>query len=81
MTTAPLPTGGDRAAGCGHRPVCPAAEAADFHAAVAVTSRPEQGWSLLCNGVVLFSDTGAAMPDGRVIAPQDRGTGICERAS
>ncbi|MFJ2778284.1 DUF5999 family protein [Kitasatospora sp. NPDC087315] len=71
----------DRAAGCRHRPACPGAEAADFQAAVAVNGHPEQGWSLLCNGVVLFSDTGAAMPDGRVVAPQDRRTDICERAA
>ncbi|AEY88060.1 hypothetical protein SHJG_2786 [Streptomyces hygroscopicus subsp. jinggangensis 5008] len=30
---------------------------------------PEQGWSLLCNGVLLFEDTGELLPDGRVIAP------------
>jgi hypothetical protein len=34
-----------------------------------VASHPEQGWSLLCNGVVLFEDTGELLPDGRVIAP------------
>ena len=30
---------------------------------------PEQGWSLLCNGVLLFDDTGELLPDGRVINP------------
>ncbi len=30
---------------------------------------PEQGWSLLCNGVLLFEDTGELLPDGRIIAP------------
>ncbi|GES30252.1 hypothetical protein GCM10012285_44730 [Streptomyces kronopolitis] len=30
---------------------------------------PEQGWSLLCNGVLLFEDTGELLPDGQVIAP------------
>jgi hypothetical protein len=34
-----------------------------------VAHHPEQGWSLLCNGVVLFEDTGELLPDGRVIAP------------
>jgi len=34
-----------------------------------VARRPEQGWSLLCNGVILFEDTGELLPDGRVIAP------------
>ncbi|GAB3003491.1 hypothetical protein GCM10023080_081600 [Streptomyces pseudoechinosporeus] len=30
---------------------------------------PEQGWSLLCNGVLLFEDTGELLPDGRIIDP------------
>ena len=35
-----------------------------------MASHPEQGWSLLCNGVVVFEDTGALLPDGRSIAPR-----------
>jgi hypothetical protein len=35
-----------------------------------VASRPEQGWSLLCNGIVVFEDTGALLPDGRSIPPR-----------
>jgi hypothetical protein len=35
-----------------------------------VARHPEQGWSLLCNGVLLFEDTGELLPDGRVIAPR-----------
>jgi hypothetical protein len=31
---------------------------------------PEQGWSLLCNGVLLFEDTGELLPDGKIIAPR-----------
>jgi hypothetical protein len=34
-----------------------------------VAHHPEQGWSLLCNGVLLFEDTGELLPDGRIIAP------------
>jgi hypothetical protein len=34
-----------------------------------VVSHPEQGWSLLCNGLVLFEDTGALLPDGQIIPP------------
>jgi hypothetical protein len=34
-----------------------------------VVTHPEQGWSLLCNGVVLFDDTGGLLPDGHVAAP------------
>ncbi|NYH41097.1 hypothetical protein HNR22_000824 [Micromonospora jinlongensis] len=29
----------------------------------------EQGWSLLCNGVIVFEDTGELLPDGSSIAP------------
>jgi hypothetical protein len=34
-----------------------------------VASHPEQGWSLLCNGIVLFEDTGELLPNGGIIAP------------
>jgi hypothetical protein len=34
-----------------------------------VAAHPEQGWSLLCNGVVLFEDTGELLPDGRAVQP------------
>jgi hypothetical protein len=55
---------------CAHRPVCPTAGDPDREAALPVATHPEQGWSLLCNGVVLFEDTGELLPDGRVIAPR-----------
>jgi hypothetical protein len=55
---------------CPHHPACPAADAPDRDAARVVSSHPEQGWSLLCNGVVTFEDTGDLLPDGRVIAPR-----------
>ena len=54
---------------CTHQPPCPTAQAPDREAAHTVVSHPEQGWSLLCNGVVLFDDTGELLPDGSVIAP------------
>lgn len=54
---------------CGHQPPCPAADATDREAALLVASHPEQGWGLLCNGVVLFDDTGELLPDGRAVAP------------
>ena len=47
----------------------PAADAPDCEAAHVVAAHPEQGWSLLCNGVVVFEDTGDLLPDGRIIAP------------
>jgi hypothetical protein len=54
---------------CRHLPSCPSADAPDRDAASAVSQHPEQGWTLLCNGVVVFEDTGELLPDGRVIAP------------
>ncbi|TYK43138.1 DUF5999 family protein [Actinomadura decatromicini] len=54
---------------CCHQPHCPAPDALDREAARTVASHPEQGWSLLCNGIVVFEDTGELLPDGRVIAP------------
>ena len=49
---------------CRHQPRCPDALAADRLAARTVASHPEQGWSLLCNGVVSFDDGGALLPSG-----------------
>jgi hypothetical protein len=54
---------------CPHQPPCPPADAPDCEAACVVAAHPEQGWSLLCNGVVVFEDTGDLLPDGRIIAP------------
>ncbi len=58
---------------CKHQPPCPSAESADRESARLVAHHPEQGWSLLCNGVLLFEDTGELLPDGRVIAPHRSG--------
>jgi hypothetical protein len=54
---------------CRHTPPCPSADGTDRDAAHVVSAHPEQGWSLLCNGVLLFEDTGELLPDGRIIAP------------
>lgn len=54
---------------CQHQPECPTAERADRAAARPIRHCPEQGWSLLCNGLLLFEDTGELLPDGKVIAP------------
>ncbi len=54
---------------CPHSPACPGASAPDHDAARTVSRHPEQGWSLLCNGVVVFEDTGEILPDGRSVAP------------
>jgi len=34
-----------------------------------IAGHPEQGWNLLCNGIVVFEDTGMLLPDGTVIEP------------
>ncbi len=54
---------------CPHTPPCPDASAPDREAARTVASHPEQGWSLLCNGIVVFEDTGELLPGGACIAP------------
>lgn len=54
---------------CRHNPPCPGAYAIDREAARAIVAHPDQGWSLLCNGVVLFDDTGGILPDARLIPP------------
>jgi Family of unknown function (DUF5999) len=54
---------------CTHWPRCPGALAHDRSGARTIASHPEQGWSLLCNGVVLFDDGGALLPGGRTVAP------------
>jgi hypothetical protein len=51
-------------------PPCPGATQTDHEAARVVASHPEQGWSLLCNGVVIFDDDGELLPDGRALAPR-----------
>lgn len=59
-----------RSPACRHFPQCPDATAPDRDAACTVAAHPEQGWSLLCNGIVLFDDTGELLPDGCVVAPR-----------
>ena len=57
---------------CEHWPPCPSSDRPDRDAARTVASHPEQGWSLLCNGVVLFDDLGELLPDGRAVARSPR---------
>jgi Family of unknown function (DUF5999) len=54
---------------CTHQPPCPPADHPDRDAARTLASHPEQGWSLLCNGVILFDDLGALLPDGWSVPP------------
>jgi uncharacterized protein DUF5999 len=59
---------------CQHQPHCPPAGAPDRQAARVVASHPEQGWSLLCNGVVAFEDTGVLLPNCHSIPRTSRPT-------
>jgi Family of unknown function (DUF5999) len=54
---------------CQHQPRCPGASAPDRTAACVVAAHPEQGWSLLCNGVVLFDDAGILLLDVPALIP------------
>jgi hypothetical protein len=54
---------------CSHHPVCPTADSPDREASHVIAAHPDQGWSLLCNGVVVFEDTGLLLPDGSMVAP------------
>ncbi|CAM5628493.1 Amidohydrolase OS=Streptomyces tendae OX=1932 GN=GUR47_32060 PE=4 SV=1 [Streptomyces tendae] len=57
---------------CTHRPSCPAADSPEARVVTAhvVTAHPEQGWSLLCDGTIVFDDTGELRPDGLVVGPR-----------
>ncbi|HEV7756630.1 MAG TPA: DUF5999 family protein [Mycobacteriales bacterium] len=57
---------------CSHQPSCPPSDAPDREAAHVVAAHPEQGWSLLCNGIILFEDTGEILPDGQTVGPCTR---------
>jgi len=61
---------------CRHQPECPTAFASDREAAHVLVAHPDQGWSLLCNGVVLFEDTGLLLPDGTTVAPHRALAGV-----
>ena len=54
---------------CSHQPPCPRADAPDHTRARVIAAHPEQGWSLLCNHVVLFDDAGQLLPDGTAVPP------------
>jgi hypothetical protein len=54
---------------CPHIPRCPDGRAADRRAARVVAGHPEQGWNLLCNGVVLFDDSDELLLKTRAAGP------------
>lgn len=54
---------------CVHQPECPPAAAPAFHTAHQVLRCLATGYSRLCNGVVLFEDTGYVKPNGEFGPP------------
>jgi hypothetical protein len=54
---------------CQHNPPCPPADAPDRAAARSVARDEVLGWARLCNGTVVFEDTGELLSDGQVVAP------------
>jgi Family of unknown function (DUF5999) len=52
---------------CSHPIPCPDSDSDNRDLAAVLVSHPEQGWRLLCNGVVLFDDDGELLPDGRSV--------------
>jgi hypothetical protein len=57
---------------CHHQPRCPEWSAPDHLAARIVADLPLQGWSLLCNGVIVFDDGGELLPNVRAATPDRR---------
>ena len=50
---------------CPHQPPCPPADRPGRDAARTIACHAGQGWSLLCNGVIVFDDMGEILPPGR----------------
>ncbi|MFD6315994.1 DUF5999 family protein [Streptomyces nigra] len=73
---------------CSHPSSCPSAQARSAHVVMAhvpaahvVAEHPEQGWSLLCDGSIVFDDSGVLLPDGSVVAPHRVPAGRLEQAA
>ena len=47
---------------CQHLPPCPPRQALEHRGALIVAEHWDQGWSLLCNGVIIFDDGGEFVP-------------------
>ncbi|HSV39989.1 MAG TPA: DUF5999 family protein [Nocardioidaceae bacterium] len=57
---------------CDHNPKCPSARTKERLGAHVLAPHPEQGWDLLCNGVIAFDDGGAILPTGEAVSPEAR---------
>lgn len=55
---------------CQHQPRCPESRAPDHLAARIIAGHPEQGWSMLCNGVIVFDDGGKLLPGSNTMSPE-----------
>ncbi|KFG09534.1 MULTISPECIES: DUF5999 family protein [Streptomyces] len=66
---------------CAHQTQCPSTDRTDRDAAHVVAAHPEQGWNLLCNGAIVFDDTGELLPDGSVVAPRRPAPGALATAA
>ena len=53
---------------CPHQPPCPGPLEPDRLAARLVARYPDQGWSLLCNEVVMLDDGDQLLPGGRIVS-------------
>jgi hypothetical protein len=62
---------------CAHESQCPSTGDIARAAARVVASHPEQGWSLLCNGIVFPAAAGCCCPTA---APQRHIRGPAQRA-
>jgi hypothetical protein len=51
---------------CSHQSSYPSFDGNAVHV---IAAHPEQGWSLLCDGAIVFDDTGELTPDGRAVGP------------
>jgi hypothetical protein len=47
---------------CTHPTTCPSAESCDARAACVIAEHWEQGWALLCNGLIVFDDDNVLCP-------------------
>lgn len=57
------PSSAPQGRACDHQPRCPSAYAPGRLAARIIATHPEQGWSLLCNGIITFDDAGVLAPN------------------
>jgi hypothetical protein len=53
---------------CFHIPPCADASDPRGHTAHVLSDHHDQGWCLLCNGLILFDDGYCLRPDGQVTA-------------